>query len=129
MPISPDRKALYPPDWKQISLRIRERDGNCCKVCGVPNGTYIAREKANLEHWQLWTKAPNDGKWTGAIKVVLTVAHLNHSEADCRDENLASLCQLHHLRYDAQHHAENARQTRLAKKQAALDAIGQQTLL
>jgi hypothetical protein len=34
------------------------------------------------------------------VKVVLTVAHLNHDPADCRDENLRAGCQLHHLRYD-----------------------------
>lgn len=37
---------------------------------------------------------------TGAV-VVLTVAHLNHTPEDCRDENLAALCQKCHNSYDA----------------------------
>lgn len=88
----------YPPDWKAISLRIREREGQCCKWCGAENGK---------PHPQT------------ASRVVLTVAHLNHDTADNRDENLAALCQRCHLRYDAQHHAANAARTRRAKKVAA----------
>lgn len=35
MPIHPSMKALYPPDWPQISARIRfERAGNRCEWCG-----------------------------------------------------------------------------------------------
>lgn len=38
--------------------------------------------------------------------------------ADCRDANLMAMCQLHHLRYDARHHAMTAAQTRRARKAA-----------
>lgn len=40
------------------------------------------------------------------IKVVLTIAHLNHTPEDCRPENLRALCQRCHNRYDAKHRAE-----------------------
>ena len=99
----------YPPNWKQISLRIRERDGWRCKWCGAANGT------------------PNPR--TGSI-VVLTVAHLGtahvdgtpgdkHDKLDCRNENLAALCQACHLRFDSDEHMANAAATRRQRKIAA----------
>lgn len=49
------------------------------------------------------------------IVIVLTVAHLNHRPEDCRPENLAALCQRHHLALDHDHHRANAQATRRAK--------------
>ena len=105
----PFDKSRYPSDWKEISLRIRERDQFRCKWCGAENG------KPNPE--------------TGS-KVVLTVAHLGtahadgtpgdkHDKMDVRDENLAALCQACHLRYDICEHMQNAARTRRARKIAA----------
>lgn len=51
----------------------------------------------------------------GGIKVVLGVAHLNHTPGDDRDENLKALCQWCHLNYDKIHH----RETRAARKDKA----------
>lgn len=112
MPMNHDR---YPPNWKQISLRIRERDEWRCKFCGAENG------KPN----------PKTGS-----KVVLTVAHLGtnlpdgssgnkHDKMDVRDENLASLCQKCHLTYDIEEHVENARQTRIKKRHENAIRAGQ----
>ena len=53
------------------------------------------------------------------LVIVLTVAHLNHEPEDCRPENLAAMCQRHHLAYDAQHHKQTAYATR---KRAAMTA-------
>ncbi len=41
----PFKKELYAKDWKQISLRIRERAGQQCEWCGVANGAIGARDK------------------------------------------------------------------------------------
>lgn len=49
------------------------------------------------------------------IVIVLTVAHLNHQPEDCRPENLAAMCQRHHLAYDAPHHKQTAYATRRAR--------------
>lgn len=38
------------------------------------------------------------------IKVVLTLAHLNHTPGDDREENLKALCQRCHLNYDREYH-------------------------
>ena len=92
MPIKPENKARYPKDWPTVSLRIRERAGNYCE--GSP-GLYPDCRAANGKPHPV----------TGSI-VVLTVAHLNHTPEDCRDENLMAMCQLCHLTYDAKHHAQ-----------------------
>ena len=97
MPISKENEALYPADWKAISLRIRERAGDRCEFCGAVN-----REPHPV---------------TGS-RVVLTVAHLDHTPSNCEDTNLAALCQRCHLTYDAKHHAKNAKKTRADKKRA-----------
>jgi 5-methylcytosine-specific restriction endonuclease McrA len=91
MPISKENKQLYPANWKEISLRIRERSGGKCEFCGALN----------------YQPHPITGS-----KVILTVAHLDHNPQNCADENLKALCQKCHLTYDAKHHAENARKTR-----------------
>ena len=57
----------------------------------------------------------SDGKRTERlriIKIVLTIAHLDHTPENCADENLQALCQRCHLRLDAEHHAQTARNTR-----------------
>jgi len=38
------------------------------------------------------------------VRIVLTIAHLNHKAGDDRDENLKALCQWCHLNFDAPHH-------------------------
>lgn len=91
MPISKEKKKLYPADWKQISARIREIAKNKCEFCGAEN----------------YKPHPITGS-----KVILTVAHLDHTPQNCSDENLKALCQKCHLTYDAKHHAENAQKTR-----------------
>jgi len=49
-------------------------------------------------------------------KVVLTVAHLDHNEANCDPANLRALCQRCHLRHDLQQHMANAALTRRRKR-------------
>lgn len=49
-------------------------------------------------------------------KVILTVAHLNHTPEDCNPENLRALCQRCHLNYDKEHHSEQRKLTAQLKK-------------
>lgn len=80
MPIRPENRARYPKDWPEISKRIRfGRAGGKCEWCGAEHG------KPHPE--------------TGS-KVVLTVAHLDHSPENCEESNLAALCQKCHNSYD-----------------------------
>ena len=97
MPIRPENRARYPANWREISLAIRRRAANCCEWCGAQHG------RPHL--------------LTGSI-VVLQAAHLNHDPSDCDPVNLRALCQKCHLRYDAKHHAANARRTRFARRLA-----------
>lgn len=108
--------SKYPDNWKQISERIRfERAGNKCEWCGAEN----------------YKSHPVTGS-----KVVLTVAHLGVDKPDgtpgdksdlrdVREENLASLCQRCHLRYDAKDHAKKAAVTRAQNAREAIRESGQ----
>jgi len=99
-------RSLYPPNWKEISNRIRfVRAGGVCEQCGAVHG--------------------QPHPITGS-RVVLTTAHLDHNTASTggsrtapTDDNLKALCQRCHLRHDAKQHALNAAITRRQKTIAA----------
>ena len=119
MPIRPENRSRYPADWKSISLRIRDRAGNVCEWCGVPNGSTIERfrDLSGAEKWRIHEhRGTCLGERCGATRIVLTVAHLDHTPENCADENLRALCQKCHLTYDAKLHAAAARVTRDRKR-------------
>lgn len=137
-----DRKR-YPKEWPEIIKRIKERDGNKCKWCKVPNGAVGYRDDMGA-FWVLYQNKDEidhraDSLAADGIKlitIVLTVAHLGvdkpdgspgdkHDKMDCREENLAALCQRCHLNYDRDEHALNSAKTRRQKKIKA----GQMVLL
>lgn len=109
MPIKPDQAVRYPPDWKQIRQEILERAGHKCENCWVPNYAIGFRYDGHF------VVSP-----AGVLKIVLTVAHLNHDPADCGEPgnrpNLKALCQKCHLAHDHEHHMRNAHQTRRSRK-------------
>ncbi|MCR4295491.1 MAG: hypothetical protein NUW21_08150 [Elusimicrobia bacterium] len=110
MPIRPENRARYPVDWKALSNHIRfERAEKRCECPGGAEGCGLHRGRRCEEHHG------ERAKWARG-KVILTVAHLDHDPANCRDENLAAMCQRCHLRYDRQHHAETAALTRDARR-------------
>jgi hypothetical protein len=71
-------------------------------------------------------------RWFGGapkvIRVVLTVAHLDHDTANGARSNLAALCQRCHLGHDQEQHVANAAATRERKRGEAVAASGQQRL-
>ncbi len=110
MPIKPELKKLYPDNWKEISLRIREESGGNCQFCGRP-----AVENLCVSHGGLWYDREMQvwrdrfgNHYQGLVPVytmrevdiVLTVAHLDQDPRNCRPENLRALCQYCHNRYD-----------------------------
>lgn len=114
----------YSPDWKKIRAEILDRECDCCKFCGIENyaigyragqGEFIGLSRMESEAWS------EDGK--KQIRIVLTVAHLDHDITNNDHDNLAALCQRCHLRYDSKHHAKNSKATREAKKQAKTGQI------
>lgn len=137
MPIKPENKARYPADWRLIRDRIVNRARNQCEFCGVRNGALGGRtrwgrflpalpvgEKMLRLEWPrpgeyAWCRDGDASVRARIIRVVLTVAHLDHTPENCADENLRALCQRCHLRYDHEHHQQNARLTRRIGKAVA----------
>lgn len=143
--------SKYPKDWKEISHRIRfERAKGACEQCGAAHGSCVWRSYTDpLNYLTLradgnyYDKSGecvhmgeppdeflprNDREYdTGHdIKVVLTVAHLDHDTTNNDDSNLKALCQRCHLRHDAKEHGKHAAQTRRNKRD---EATGQMRLI
>lgn len=142
MPIKPENKKRYPENWdSEIRPHILERDGHKCKFCGVPNYAIGSRNKDGVfipitgnidldcagqgllspsldrityreakEILDVVKEDKLDGK--KYIMIVLTVAHLNHIPEDCRDENLAALCQKCHNNYDIEHRKQSRKEAK-----------------
>ncbi|WP_280420051.1 hypothetical protein [Nocardia carnea] len=110
MPIRPENKHRYPPDWRAISERIRfgRARGRCeCRgECGRPPGHLELDGRCRNRH--------NRPAWGTGSNVILTTAHLDHTPENCAPANLRALCQGCHLHYDTDHHAETAAATRRA---------------
>lgn len=95
MPIRTENKDRYPANWKEVSRAIRVgRAGNRCEKCGAENG--------------------RPHPLTGA-RVVLTVAHLDHTPENCAETNLRAWCQRCHNGYDARHRAAGKKQRAAAR--------------
>lgn len=145
--MSPMDRSRYPDDWEAISRRIRfDRAGGRCEGtlsdgsrCGARHHATIRRLIANPEKWEetdpQTANAEAGHRWTGPTRVVLTTAHLGtahadgrpgdkHDRMDCRDENLAALCQRCHLVFDLPDHLDSARRTR-DRRRGAIDLIDQ----
>lgn len=138
--------SKYPPDWEERRLRILTREDYKCKNCGVPqyavghrdiSGMFIPLGGASiLDFVGQGLDYPSGDRITFAeakriaetlnelpfetekkyFVVVLTVAHLDHDEAnwEVADERLAALCQKCHLEYDR----EEKQRRRKAKTEA-----------
>lgn len=100
MPIKPENRLRYPPNWPQVVQQVRERSGNRCE--GSP--AFPECRAVNGQPHPV----------TGS-RVVLTTAHLDHQPEHCDLSNLRHWCQRCHLVYDAEHHAQTAYATRKAQ--------------
>ena len=129
------RKERYPADWKGIRAGILMRANNACEWCFAPNGEGIVRGSGADEGRYMLQRGDVFDEETGArvgiargsefegrgVKVVLTVAHLDHDESNNDPANLRALCQMHHLRHDARDNASR-------RKTNAAAASGQGSL-
>ena len=128
MPIKPENRKRYPPNWREISNRIRfERAGGRCEQCGAQHksmgyresdGTYVMEVTPEGEFVGDGSMCMADGDEikTKSITIILTTSHIDHNPENNDDSNLLALCQRCHLRHDLKHHMENARQTRHRKR-------------
>jgi len=100
----PINYSKYPANWKsEIRPFILERAKNKCEFCGFANGQTVYRSKENGKVEWHPCKEDVPAHWQDLpVKVVLTIAHLDHDESnhDVKMERLAALCQLCHLQYD-----------------------------
>lgn len=131
MPIRPENRRFYGPEWRRIRAEILLRAKNRCERCGRPDGVTVMVGDDGVwgdrldciwrdEHG-LVTDSPS--RDTRLVKTVLTIAHLDHDPTNNDPANLRALCQRCHLRHDAAQHAANARQTRRSRK-AVRDLFG-----
>lgn len=149
MPIRLENRHRYPKDWKQIRQRIMQRAQDRCECtgecgdehqkkryiyigpnggdvprCAAKHGTVIARLRSYPAHYIEPDDAEEDvDYYLDPVRVVLTIAHRDHTPENNDDSNLAALCQRCHLRLDRDHHAATARATRRSRK-AAGDLFG-----
>jgi 5-methylcytosine-specific restriction endonuclease McrA len=141
MPIRAENKNRYPRNWPAIAAGIRARAGNACEECVVANralggrdhkGRWCAARPTGTDGMRLIWPRPGDWAWCSGtdaavylriVRIVLTVAHLNHLPEDCRPENLRAWCQRCHNRYDAATRARGIRE-RARRGLAAGDLFG-----
>lgn len=93
-------KSLYPKDWSEIRERIKKRAGNRCEFCGVKNWAFGWRDREGTFHPVNISFGTDTFPERKIIRIVCTIAHLNHDPSDNSDSNLRFLCQLHHNRHD-----------------------------
>lgn len=142
----PFDKSKYPPYWPQFSLYIRrERAGDRCEQCNVPNNATVNR--GTIDGEAFWhdpetgvIHSAKDGLILGRArmyelnieresKIVLTVAHLDNEGGvcDCRErtglkcarpDHVKALCQKCHLTLDMPKHIAGRQRTLAARKDA-----------
>ena len=119
----------YPTNWKsEIRPAIIERAKNCCEFCKVANykeiirGTYNDLECYQDDDGNIYDA--NTSKVIGSdyvgevsptnrfIKVVLTVAHLDHDVNNNDFTNLKALCQRCHNRHDVKFRKANRKKNK-----------------
>jgi hypothetical protein len=96
MPIRPENIHRYPKDWRQRRASVLERARHRCE--GSPR-----YPDCRAENYQ---PHPVTGS-----RVILTIAHLDHTPEHNDPRNLRAMCQRCHLTYDRAHHQETRRRT------------------
>lgn len=104
----------YPPNWDELRHTVLLRSKGECENCGLPNYSFVyaiglwIRDNGKYRFRRLWFRDERDAKRecdgpVKKVKVILTIAHLDHDETNrnVTIDRLKALCQLCHLRYDA----------------------------
>lgn len=128
--------SKYPPNWKaEIRPAILKRANNTCEnercrfkhleivwsVESFKTGRFIwvkdfndAVKISRKEGWSLAEEIMVQDKIIKPVKVVLTIAHLDHDESNFNVsmDRLMAMCQLHHIQYD---YEEKQRRTNLKR--------------
>lgn len=121
----PINYKLYPKNWKtEIRPAILERAKHCCEQCSVANYATGARDMDGNWHSSKQICNMNSDVGYGYfgtygvkdIKIVLTIAHMDHDRTNNDPSNLKALCQRCHLALDRDQHKANSRATIEKKK-------------
>lgn len=115
MPIRPENRHRYGPGWDELSHSLKAEVGWRCECdgrCGRPAEHLAEDGRCRNVHGE-----PAFG--TGS-RVVLTVAHLDHTPENNVRSNLMVACQGCHLHYDREHHGQT--------RAASLERAGQLVL-
>ncbi len=105
------------PLWlSHVRPRIMKRANNKCEFCGLEHNSTVysitmqVNENGRYKKRTIWFRNEQDairestnGLPPKKVKVVLTIAHLDHDENNFEvlDDRLKALCQIDHLRMDA----------------------------
>lgn len=108
MPIRPENKDRYPDNWPEIRRAILERAGHCCEFCGVENYAVGYWDPGGFFCY-VHEKSFDDPSGIPRIKIVLTIAHLDHTPENCDPDNLRALCQKCHNNYDIENRVKERR--------------------
>lgn len=104
MPIRPENVKRYPANWEEIRKQILLRAADRCEGegCGVSNHAYGYREGSRFVFVSYnKDEAVRKEGTRKLIRIVLTIAHLDHVPENCDPANLRAWCQQCHNRYDA----------------------------
>lgn len=127
MPVKPENKKRYPPNWSDLVEACKQRtiaaNGiDCCEGspdfpdCRRPNGWLLNKRTGELTDdgavAESWALADGDK----VSKIVLTTAHLDHTPETDDITKLRRWCQRCHLHYDKHHHANTSYATRMARR-------------
>lgn len=115
----------YPANWKtEIRPAILERANNCCEFC-AKNNLIVANYDVGFwdinDEWKGLDELDNSnlenkaGGLVRIIKIILTIAHLDHNIQNNSYDNLAALCQRCHNRLDVHDRVKNRKETRRIK--------------
>lgn len=109
--------SKYPPNWKtEIVPSILKRSNNKCEICGLENKQEVfsisiylrVKGTGKYGYRSIWIRDKRDALkieplgTMKIIRVVLTIAHLDHDETNwnVKDDRLMSLCQHCHINLD-----------------------------
>lgn len=110
-------RHLYPENWEEISLAIREKSNWTCQKCGK----FCRKPGESIWEFIVRAELTDLSVARHPMRWCLTVGHLNHDPSDCSEENLLAMCAPCHLKNDADRHV----QTRRANQIARLERCGQ----
>ena len=112
--------SKYPANWlTEIRPDIMYRAMGRCEMCGLLHRDVIRRHKKNPavtihEHEISHGMLP---PWRRPIRIIITIAHLDHDRTNNDPRNLRALCQRCHNLWDAAHRAESRRKERKCSSQ------------